>query len=289
MKVALLGAGGQLAHDLGLVMDEWDGIPLTHSDLDIRDATRVDEVLRQIHPDIVINTAAFHRVDDCEEEVEKAFQVNAFAVRNVAKVCASLDSALLHISTDYVFDGQKKAPYTVEDNTHPINTYGWSKLVGEHFVRIYCPKYFIVRSSGLFGVVGSSGKGGNFVETMIQMANADKPIRVVDDQVLSPTYTHDLAAQIRALLQTQTYGIHHIVNAGECSWYEFAAATFELMERKPDLERTDSSSFQLRARRPSYSALSSKRVEKLTRSRMPHWRKALERYLEAREQSDKRS
>lgn len=277
MKAVVLGAGGQLAHDLQRAMSAWELVPLRHADQDICDHEAVRRRLGEICPDVVVNTAAFHRVDDCEVEVEKAFQVNAFAVRSLAQTCADIDSTLVHVSTDYVFGGEKRTPYTEVDLPRPLNVYGVSKLAGEHFVRSLCPRHLVIRSSGLYGVAGSSGKGGNFVETMIRMAKEGKPIRVVDDQVLAPTYTKDLAEEIVELLRTEEYGLYHVANGGECSWYEFATEIFGLVSLRPDLGRTTTQAYRARARRPAYSVLASgnRRHPEGVRP----WREALLAYL----------
>jgi len=280
VKVAILGAGGQLAHDLIPALAGHELSPFRHGDLDVLDAPRVREVLGALRPDAVINTAAFHRVDDCEAQWEKAFQVNAFAVRELARLCAEMDSTLVHISTDYVFGGgEKRTPYTEADAPYPLGVYGVSKLAGEYFVRTSCPKHFVVRSSGLYGVAGSSGKGGNFVETMIRLAKAGKPIRVVNDQVLAPTFTHDLADTIRAVLRTESYGLYHIANSGECSWYEFARTIFELAGLSPDFGPTTSAEYKMVARRPAYSVLGSEALPAAGITRPRHWREALAAYL----------
>ncbi len=280
MKVAILGAGGQLAFDLQRVMAGRDVVPLTHADLDVCDFPQVRQVLTEMRSDAVINTAAFHRVDDCEEQVEKAFLVNAYAVRNLAQVCADLGCILMHVSTDYVFGGDKRLPYTEGDPPNPLNVYGVSKLAGEYFVRNICPKHFVVRSSGLYGVAGSSGKGGNFVETMIRLAREGKPIRVVDDQVLAPTYTKDLAEKMARLLETQAYGLYHITNRGECSWFEFAAKIFSLLGAEPNLTPITSEAYAARALRPSYSVLGHTRLLGVEIGVPADWPEALRLYLQ---------
>ena len=186
MRAVVIGANGQLGNDLVKIISGWDIVGLTHSDLDIRDLVRARAVLCQLKPDAVINTAAFNRVDDCEDDPDKAFSANAYGARNLARVCADSDCALMHISTDYVFGGEQVSPYTEDDAPNPLSVYGVSKLAGEYFVRNICPKHFIVRTSGLYGLAGSSGKGGNFVETMIRLAGAGNPIRVVEIRYLTP-------------------------------------------------------------------------------------------------------
>jgi len=281
-RVAVIGANGQLGADLVQVFADWDLVPLTHADIEICDFVHTREVLGRIKPDVVINTAAFVRVDDCEDEVSKAFWVNAFAVRNLAQVCADLDCMLVHISTDYVFDGKKREPYTEEDLPNPINVYGVSKLAGEHFVQAICEKHLIIRTSGLYGQAGSNGKGGNFVETMIRLAEAGKPIRVVDDQVLAPTHTRDVAGKIRELVESSAEGLWHAANAGQCSWYEFAQAIFEELGMKVALEPTTSAAFGAKARRPAYSVLAQERLKQLGPSDLRSWAEALKAFLDER-------
>jgi len=281
-RVAVIGASGQLGTDLVGVLADWDLMPLTHADLDIRDFVYTRKVLEDAKPDIVINSAAFNRVDDCEEEVSKAFWVNAFAVRNLAQVCADVDCALVHISTDYIFDGRKGTPYTEDDLPNPVSVYGMSKLAGECFVRSICPKHFVVRTSGLYGIAGSRAKGGNFVETMIRLPEKGQPIHVVNDQVLTPTYTKDLAEKLKELLQTKAYGLYHITNSGECSWYEFAQAIFDVLSVNADLKPITSAVYGAKARRPAYSVLANARLEALHLAPLGAWREALEAYLSDR-------
>ena len=281
-RVAVIGANGQLGADLVQVFADWDLVPLTHADIEICDFVHTREVLGRVKPDIVINTAAFVRVDDCEDEVSKAFWVNAFAVRNLAHVCADLGCTLVHISTDYVFDGKKREPYTEEDLPNPINVYGVSKLAGEHFVQAICEKHLIIRTSGLYGKAGSSGKGGNFVEMMIGLAKAGKPIRVVNDQRLSPTYTYDLARTIAELVAGEHCGLFHITNSGECSWHEFAATTFRLLGLGPAFEPTTTAGFGAKASRPGYSVLAHGRIRGVGLHVLRPWPEALDAYLHER-------
>ncbi len=279
MRVVLLGAGGQLASDLAGALSGWDLVPLAHSDLDICDAARVRKAISGARPDVVINTAAFNRVDDCEAEVSRAFSVNAYGARNVALVCRDLRCAMAHISTDYVFGDRRRTPRAEDDAPCPLNAYGVSKLAGEHFVRALCPAHFIVRTCGLYGATGSRGKGGNFVETMIRMAREGRPIRVVDDQVCTPTYTRDLAWKLRELVQTDAYGLYHITNRGQCSWYRFARRIFDFTGLRPDLRPTTTASFGAPARRPSYSVLASTRLKRTGLDALRPWPLALRAYL----------
>ena len=283
MKVVILGAGGQLGTDLQLVMGDWDTTPLRRQDTDICDYRAVREALNGIEPDVVVNAAGYVRVDDAESHVEEAFGINAFAVRNLAQVCSERDCVLMHVSTDYVFDGAKGSPYTEDDCPNPLGAYGASKLAGESFVRSLCPRHFIVRSSGLYGLAGSSGKGGNFVETMLRLAREGRPIRVVDDQVLTPTYTKDLAAKMKELLKSAPFGLYHATNAGQCSWYEFAARVFEEGSVRPTLQAISSLELGAQARRPEYSVLISRSMPGLGLVGMQPWGDALSEYFRSKE------
>jgi dTDP-4-dehydrorhamnose reductase len=279
MKVAILGGGGQLASDLVGAMSDWDVVPFTHEALDVCNSEALVQVLSETQSEVIVNAAAFHRVDDCEDDPGKAFLVNACAVRRLAQICAEHGWTLVQISTDYVFGGQKTTPYSEEDTPHPINVYGVSKVAGEYFALDLCPKTFVVRVSGLFGAAGSSGKGGNFVETMIHLAKANKSIRVVDDQVFSPSYTRDLAFKIKELIQTGEYGLYHMTNSDQCSWYEFAGEIFALLGLEPDLGPTTTESYGLKAARPKYSVLANNRLKRIGLSDLPPWRQALRAYL----------
>jgi dTDP-4-dehydrorhamnose reductase len=278
-RVAVIGANGQLGHDLVKVLHDWDLIPLTRKELDLCDFVQTRRALMVARPALVINTAAFTRVDECEDGPDQAFGVNTYAVRNLAQICAELDSVVMHLSTDYVFGGEQRTPYSEADSPNPLNVYGVSKLAGEYFVRNICPKHFVMRTSGLYGVMGSSGKGGNFVETLLRLSREGKPIRVVDDQVLTPTYTHDLARQIKALAQTDAHGLYHMTNGGQCSWYEFASTIFELLGVKPDFGPTTTAAYGAKARRPAYSVLAHANLRHVGLDDLRPWPEALAAYL----------
>jgi dTDP-4-dehydrorhamnose reductase len=282
MRVLIIGGRGQLGTDLVDVMSDWTVIPTTRAELDVCDFAGTRGKIADIQPELVVNTSAFLRVDDCEEEAEQAFLVNAHAVRNLAHACAQQDCALVHFSTDYVFGGDRHVPYTERDLPAPLGVYGASKLAGEHFAQAYCPRHFVVRTCGLYGVAGSSGKGGNFVETMLRLAREGKPIRVVADQVLTPTYTRDLAMKVKELVHGRAYGLYHITNSSSCSWFEFAAKIFELAGFRADLAPTTTAAFAARAMRPAYSVLAHTRLLAAGLEDMRPWHAALEDYLRAK-------
>jgi dTDP-4-dehydrorhamnose reductase len=280
----LTGANGQLGQDLqaALAARGDDCIPLSHSDLDVCDAQAVERALDEHQPGVVINTAAYHKVDEVESNPERAFAVNATAPVNLARACKARTIALAHVSTDYVFGGDRTTAYTEDSLPSPLNVYGVSKLAGEYLVRSTLPEHYVVRTSGLYGVAGSSGKGGNFIELMLRLARERGTVRVVTDQVLAPTYTHDLASKIVDLIHSGRYGLYHVVNAGQCSWFEFAAAIFELANVQVDLQPTTTAEFGAPARRPSFSVLARRRLAEEGLDDMPAWRDALGRYLAAR-------
>jgi dTDP-4-dehydrorhamnose reductase len=285
MKILVTGAGGQLGTDLCEVLRDSELIPLTHKDIEISDMSSVKQAFNKYKPGIIINTAAYVRVDDCEDEKEKAFQVNYLGARNVAVVAQELGARLVHISTDYVFGGEaepRTTPYTEFDTPVPLSIYGRSKLAGENLVRHFCLRHFIVRASGLFGVAGSSGKGGNFIETMLRLAKERNELKVVNDQVFSPTYTRDLAQKIAQLMDTEYYGIFHITNSGACSWYEFTTEILKLAGIKTPVVPITSDQYPQKARRPRYSVLDNYHLRLLGMDDMRPWQEALKDYLAAR-------
>jgi dTDP-4-dehydrorhamnose reductase len=283
VKTLLIGADGQLGTDIVKVYPPDELISLTIEDLEVCDYEEVRRQFRDYAPEVVINTSAYHRVDECEEYPERAMEVNALAVRNLALVCREIDAALVHCSTDYVFDGEATRPYTEEDAPRPQSAYAISKLAGELYVRYMHEKHFVLRLCGLYGVVGSLEKGTNFVETMLKLAKEGKEIKVVNDQTLTPTYTAALAPRIKALVETVEYGLYHMTCEGECSWYEFAKGIFELSGLDANLSPTTSDVYQQPAKRPRYSVLENANLKKLSSvPPMPHWRDALADYLEER-------
>ena len=276
MKVVVIGASGQLGSDLVKVFE--DVIPLTHSDIEVTDLSSC-EILKELKPDVVINTAAYHKTDECEENPEKSFLVNSVGARNIALICKEIGAIDVYISTDYVFDGSKGEPYTEEDLPDPINVYGVSKYAGEILTRNICDRYYIVRVSSLFGTAGASGKGGNFVETMIKKGKAGDELNVVDDITMSPTYTKDAAIAIERILSYKLpYDTYHVTNEGSCTWYEFAKAIFEITGIDAKLNPTTSDKYPTKAKRPKNSALSIEKIRSYGID-MRHWRDALRDYL----------
>jgi dTDP-4-dehydrorhamnose reductase len=284
MKVLLIGANGQLGTDLLKVFQSAGDtvVPFTHAQLDVCSEAQISEAMAKAKPDLVLNTAAYHRVDECEHKSALAFQVNGTAVMYLAQACKATGATLVHYSTDYVFGGYEKgAPYAETDLPAPVNVYGTSKVVGEYLISAYTDRYFAIRTCGLYGVAGSSGKGGNFVETMLKKAMAGDAIRVVDDQILTPTYTADLAQATRDLILTGRYGLYHVSSEGQCSWYDFTRYIFERAGLDAKLAPVKSSEFASPVRRPANSVLSKAKLHSVGIS-IPSWKDALPRYLEER-------
>ncbi len=283
-KVLIIGADGQLGTDLQKVIDKTELIPLTINDIDITNKDLTREVILKHSPDFIVNTAAYHNVDACEDNDETALKVNAIGVKHLALAAKELSAVLIHISTDYVFAGNKGKPYIEDDPPSPKSVYGISKLAGEYYVQYLLDKYFIIRTSGLYGVAGCMGKGGtNFVENMLRLAKSKKELKVVTDQIISPTYTLDLAKKINELMRTGKFGVYHITNNGSCSWYEFAKKIFELTGTKIKLEKASSDEFKTRAWRPPYSVLKNKKLQELGMDDMRLWEDALQAYLKEKE------
>ena len=279
----LIGANGQLGNDLLRVFQSAGDLvlPFTRAQLDVCSEKRVSEVVAQAKPDVVLNTAAFHKVEECEKKPALAFEVNGTAAMNLALACQRLGAVLVHFSTDYVFDGKKNAAYEETDLPAPLNVYGASKVLGEHLIACNTDRYFVIRTCGLYGVAGSSGKGGNFVENMLKKAIAGDAIWVVADQVLTPTYTVDLAEVTRSLIMTGAFGLYHLSSEGQCSWYEFTRRIFECAGIAAQLTAVKTADFPSPVKRPSYSVLSKTKLRGVHLS-IPSWQDALPRYLQER-------
>lgn len=280
-RIAVIGANGQLGKELvSLIPDEavW---PLTREQADLIKPGQILQLFKQSTPRIVLNCAAYNLVDQSETTPEVAFAVNAFGIRELALACREVGATLVQFSTDYVFglDTSRQQPYTESAAPDPISAYGMSKLAGEYFVRALCPQHFIVRTCGLYGKYGVGGKGTNFVETMLKLAGMGKTIKVVGDQVLTPTSASDLAQASLQLIETKRYGLYHMTNAGQCSWYEFAKTVFELTDTNANLQSTTTAEYGSKAARPSYSVLESEHAHT---PRLRHWREALSEYLAMR-------
>lgn len=255
MKILITGSNGMLGHDLTEILkDNHELILTTSKTLDITDKNHVIEFICENKPDIVINAAAYTNVDGCEENQETAYSINGDGVRNLAMGCSKIDCPLVHISTDYVFNGKNTKPWVEDDEMGPISIYGKSKLKGEEAILEILDKFFIIRTAWLYGIYG-----GNFPKTMLELAKNHSEITVVYDEVGTPTYTLDLAKAISKLIETDYYGIYHITNSGSCSWCEFARYIFEIADKDVKVIPVTASEFARPAPRPHYSVLENRK------------------------------
>lgn len=283
MRIAVLGAAGQLGRDLCTRLQD-EVVPLTRADADLTRAAELRSRLDAVRPDAVVNCAAYNLVDRAEAEPEAAFAVNAWGVRELAAYCAERDVLLVHFSTDHVFglDATRHTPWREDEAPGPVSVYGLSKLAGEYVVRARCPRHLVIRTCGLYGHPGQGGKGGNFVRTMLRLAEQGKPLRVVADQVCTPTATTDLAEAVAALLARGATGLFHLTNAGACSWYDFACAIFATSGVGADVTPISSAEYAAAARRPAYSVLDNSKAVAVGVAPMRPWQEALAHYLHPR-------
>lgn len=274
MKTLILGAKGMLGHELAKAFLDFKPFLWDLDEIDITSETQVKEKISDLAPELIINAAAYTNVDACETNEALATKVNGQAVGYLANVAAKIGAVLVHFSTDYVFDGTKKEGYKEDDAPNPINAYGRSKLSGEQMLKQVQHDagnftYYIIRTAWLYGVHGK-----NFVETMLALAEKGEPIKVVDDQIGSPTYAVDLAKATRELVESKkSSGIYHRTNAGQTSWYWFAKEIFTVFNRQVDLSPCASSEYPLPAKRPEYSVLQNTKL-----SEMRSWQEALKDY-----------
>jgi dTDP-4-dehydrorhamnose reductase len=276
MNVLLFGANGQLGSDIVRLWND-PAIALagvTRLDADVTDADAVTAVVRLQSPDVVINTTAFHNLPVCETDPETCFRVNVVGGRNVAAAAADVGARVIQVSTDYVFDGSKDSPYLENDARRAVNVYGAAKIATEDIVRQANARALIVRVSGLYGLAGSAGKGGNFVETMLRLAREGNPVRVVADQTTSPTNTAEIAEALLSLVKDGAEGTVHLAAGEGTSWHAFAAAIFEIAGLSPQLEAVTTEEFGGPVKRPMYSVLGT-----TVAAPMGHWRAGLARYM----------
>jgi dTDP-4-dehydrorhamnose reductase len=280
MRIGVLGAAGQLGSDLCPRLPG-DVVPLSRAEIDLTRHELIPDALQALRLDVLVNCAAYNLVDRAERERESAFAVNAWGAGALAKACHLANIRMVHFSTDYVFglDSARTTPYAESDPPGPVNVYGLSKLTGEYLVRAECPTALVIRTCGLYGLEGTGGKGTNFVETMLRLAGEEKPIRVVNDQRCTPTFTQDLALATASLIGAGAHGLHHVTNEGSCTWHEFATELFHISGLKPNLTSIASTEHVSSVRRPGYSVLS---VDRLTYAGLPGmrpWREALAAYV----------
>lgn len=282
MYLLITGGQGQLAADLAEAFAGNEVHALGRAQLDITAPRDIEAVMRDLQPNVVINTAAYHNVDRCESSPEMSFAVNAAAVQRLAAASAMEGALFIHLSTDYVFGGMRDRPYHEDDPVDPVSVYGASKAAGEIAIRATTDRHLIVRTTGLYGLAGRQTGRGNFVETMLRLADRGDPIRVVADQTLTPSYTADVARRIADLVETGATGTYHVTSGGACSWYQFAAEIFDLVHRPVSLHPTKQADRPTPAKRPSYSVLGHDKMRALGLPPMREWRAALTEYIERR-------
>lgn len=283
MKILLCGSGGQLAREFGAFLK------IAHPDIEISapkkeelDVTRADDMRKAMKitsPDIIINTAAYHKVDECESNIQRTFDVNAYGASVVSTVAHEYNIRSVYISTGFVFDGVKNEPYVESDEPNPINVYGHSKALAEKLIRLIDPSAYIIRTNGLYGVysgVNTKGGAGNFVDLVVRNAQSGNDMEMVSDQRLTPTYTRDFVeVAVRLLLSNREGGLYHISNGGLTSWYEVASTLYALLHAKGTVRPISSQERNAPAKRPKNALLASEKIKEP----LPDWQDALKRYL----------
>lgn len=285
MNIAIIGADGQLGSDIAIVLTQGGVgvIELVLDDIDISDRNSVDSVINPaLNVEMIINTAAFHHVEKCENDPVTSFKVNGAGAANLAYACHAAKISLMHISTDYVFDGLKKGPYIESDLPNPLNVYGNSKLTGEYMICSITDKFYILRLSGIYGRNICIEKGYNFVDKILMIGEEKGEVKVVDDEVLTPTFTEDIAQQIHHMITKKAeYGTYHISAEGSCSWYEFTKEIFRIKNNGVKVNKALPGEFSGGVQRPSYSVMENKHLKDQGINIVPHWKDGLERYIKA--------
>ncbi|MEO7039541.1 MAG: dTDP-4-dehydrorhamnose reductase [Candidatus Elarobacter sp.] len=282
-RIALVGGSGQLGTALREVFAERELIVPAHAEVALERGDDVARLLDESQPDVLVNCAAFHHVDTCEREPERAFAINALAVDRAAQRCAERGVAFVTVSTDYVFDGTLQRAYREDDAPNPRTAYGASKLAGELLTRRHGTRHLIVRTSGVFGTTGTSNKGYTLIEKMLRQAAAGEPIRMVADMTFSPSYAPHVARAIRDLVDLQAFGTHHVTNAGACSWYEFVrTALAKAGLAHAAIEPISYAELGTSTQRPLYSPLENTTFAPAGIAPLPAWSDALDAFLAAR-------
>jgi dTDP-4-dehydrorhamnose reductase len=280
-RVLVIGATGQLGSEVMRALAQHAPAGPSRADLDIEDAAGVGAAFKRYRPTLVVNTAAFHKVEECESEAALATAVNEIAIGRLAQECARGGAVLAHVSTDYVFGGEKPTPYDETDEPHPLNVYGKSKLAGERAIERVLERHFIFRTSGLFGRSGQSTKGPTFVERMLQMAERGETPKVVDDITFSPSYAPHVAVAMAEVMASDRFGIYHVTNAGACTWYQLASEVIQQSGSPIEVIATHSHSSQ-GARRPANSALAHGALLRNGFDDLPPWQEGVRDYLAER-------
>ena len=277
MKVLVTGVKGQLGYDVVRELQKrgHEAVGVDIDEMDITDAAAVERVMTEVQPDAVIHCSAYTAVDRAEEDIEICRRVNVDGTENIAKICKKLDCKMLYLSTDYIFSGDGERPWEPDDEASPLNAYGQSKYDGELALKKYVEKYFIVRISWVFGI-----NGNNFIKTMLRLGRENGAVKVVDDQIGSPTYTYDLARLLVDMIESDRYGAYHATNEGICSWYEFAKEIFRAAGMdNVSVTPVKSGEFPVKAKRPKNSRMSKEKLVANGFSLLPAWQGAVARYI----------
>ena len=282
MRVLVIGSTGPLGSDVVRAFSGGDVVGLDHKAIDIEIPSSITDALNHYRPDFVVNAAAFHNVELCESRPDRAFAVNALAVDDLAAQCALAKIHLVHVSTDYVFDGRATTPYDESAPVGPLSVYAISKVAGEQLLQRHGGDWTIVRTSGLYGVRGSRTKGHTFIERILTQAAEGRPLHVVNDITFSPSYTRHVADGIRRIIESGAGGIFHVTNSGHCTWYEFAREIIRQSGVDAELHETTSELFPTAARRPAFSALGHGALARAGLGTMPAWQEGIRDYLSER-------
>ena len=277
MKVLVTGVKGQLGYDVVRELEKRGHTAVGEDidEMDITDAAAVERVLTETQPEAVIHCSAFTAVDRAEDETELCRRVNVEGTKNIAKICKKLDCKMLYLSTDYIFSGDGERPWEPDDEASPLNAYGQSKYDGELALKKYVEKYFIVRISWVFGI-----NGNNFIKTMLRLGRENGAVKVVDDQIGSPTYTYDLSRLLVDMIESGRYGAYHATNEGICSWYEFAKEIFRAAGMNDvSVTPVKSGEFPVKAKRPKNSRMSKEKLVANGFTLLPAWQDAVARYM----------
>jgi dTDP-4-dehydrorhamnose reductase len=282
MKIAVIGANGQLGHDVVRAFAEKGDeiLQFTHQDIELSSLDSVVACLRSAQAEVVVNTAAMHHVENCEQQPENAYAANAVGAKNLATATRDLGAVFIHVSTDYVFNGTKGKPYVETDEARPLNVYGRTKLEGERFVQKINPRHYVLRTAALYGTEPCRAKGGqNFVDLMLRLGKERGRVRVVDSEFTSPTATADVARQIAALSRSDAYGLYHATAEGSCSWHEFAREIFDVADVPVNLEVAGPNEFPAKVPRPAYSVLENRGLKSANLNLFRPWQEGLHTYL----------
>jgi len=285
MNIALTGADGQLGSDISAELKKhgFNVSDLTIAKIDISRQDSVESAINiNLAPDLVINTAAFHHVEVCEKDPVNSFKVNGLGAANLAYACRKLQIPLLHISTDYVFDGRKRKPYIESDLPNPLNVYANSKLSGEYFISSILEKFYILRLSGIYGKNICIEKGYNFVDKILKIGEEKGEVKVVDDEILTPTFTEEIAAQIAHMIKENAeFGLYHVSAEGKCSWYEFTKEIFRIKDNGVTVHKALPGEFSGGVNRPAYSVLENKHLKDQELNILTNWKSGLKKYIQS--------